>query len=197
MKRLSETLPKAKFWLAALAWLGMAASLGLTACADAPVASTGPTTPQAYRVGPGDRLQVTVFGESNLTGEYDVDDTGAISYPLVGAVPVNNITPREVETGLRERLRRGLITDPKVNVAVIRYRPIFILGEVQKPGVYEFYNGITVLNAVAYAGGYTYRARNSKITVVRAGSAERKAEPVSEGSLLQPGDIIMIPERWF
>lgn len=196
MKTLGKTLPKAKLWLAALAWLGLATPLGLTACADAPPVATGPTTPEAYRVGPGDRLQVMVFGESSLTGEYDVDDTGAISYPLVGAVPVNNMTPREIESGLRERLRRGLVTDPKVNVSVVRYRPIFILGEVQRPGVYEFYNGITVLNAVAYAGGYTYRARNSKITVVRAGS-ERKPEPVNEASLLQPGDIIVIPERWF
>jgi polysaccharide export outer membrane protein len=197
MSQTDKVLPKSPAWLAVFAWLGLAASLGLTACADTPPPVTNAGAPEAYRLGPGDRLQIAVYGEKDLSGEFDVDDTGSIAFPLVGAYPVNNMTPRQVESGLGDRLKRGLVTEPKVNVSVIRYRPIFILGEVQKPGVYEFYNGITVLNAVAFAGGYTYRARNSKITVVRANSAERRAEPVAEGTLLQPGDIIMIPERWF
>jgi protein involved in polysaccharide export with SLBB domain len=193
--QLANRFPKARLWIATLAWLGLATPLGLTACADAPPLTTA--TPEVYRVGAGDRLLITVFGEKDLSGEYMVDDTGAIAYPLVGALPVNNLTVRQVESGIADRLRRGLVTDPKVNVAVVRYRPIFIVGEVQRPGAYEFYNGITVLNAVAYAGGYTYRARNSKITVMRAGTGERKPELVNEASLLQPGDIIMVPERWF
>jgi protein involved in polysaccharide export with SLBB domain len=194
--QLANKFPKVRLWIATLAWLGLATPLGLTACADAPPPVTT-ATPDAYRVGAGDKLQVTVFGEKDLSGEFVVDDTGAIAYPLAGALPVNNMTVRQVEAGIADRLRRGLVTDPKVNVAVTRYRPIFIVGEVQRPGAYEFYNGITVLNAVAYAGGYTYRARNSKITVMRAGTGERKPELVNEASLLQPGDIIMVPERWF
>ncbi len=197
MRQSDKVSPKMRSWLAVFAWLGLAASLGLTACADAPPPVTSAAAPTAYRLGAGDRLQIAVYGEKDLSGEYDVDDTGSIAFPLVGAFPVNNMTPRQVETGLGDRLKRGLVTEPKINVSVIRYRPIFILGEVQKPGVYEFYNGITVLNAVAFAGGYTYRARSSKITVVRASSADRRPEPVGETSLLQPGDIIMIPERWF
>ncbi len=197
MQKNDKVSPKSRAWLAVFAWLGLAASLGLTACADTPPPVTNAGAPSAYRLGPGDRLQIAVYGEKDLSGEFDVDDTGSIAFPLVGAYPVNNMTPRQVETGLGDRLKRGLVTEPKVNVSVIRYRPIFILGEVQKPGVYEYYNGITVLNAVAFAGGYTYRARNSKITVVRANNGERRPEPVGEATLLQPGDIIMIPERWF
>lgn len=196
MFHLDRIFPKTQVWLATFAWLGLAASLGLTACAGAPPPVTA-TTPQAYKLGAGDRVAVSVYGEKDLSGEFDVDDTGSIAFPLVGAYKVADLTPRQVEAGLSDRLKRGLVTDPKVNVAVLRYRPIFIVGEVQKPGAYEFYNGITVLNAVAYAGGYTYRARNSKITVVRAGASDRTPEPVAEGTLLQPGDIIMIPERWF
>jgi len=175
------------------------ALLALAACGTAdttPVATY--EAPQAYRLGTGDRVAVTVFGEKDMSGEFDVDDTGALPIPLAGSVSVKDKTPREVEKALEAQLTRGgLIRDPKVNVAVVKYRPIYILGEVQRPGAYPYQSGITVLNAVALAGGYTYRANSKRIDVVRHESGDRTPQRTSETNYVAPGDTIVIPERWF
>jgi protein involved in polysaccharide export with SLBB domain len=160
---------------------------------------SGPESPQAYRLGTGDRIAVTVFGQGDMSGEFDVDDTGSIALPLAGAVPVKNKTPREVEKALETQLggRGGVLNNPKVNVAVVKYRPVYILGEVQRPGAYPYQSGMTILNAVALAGGYTYRASNKKISVIREETGDRKPLAASEMNYLEPGDVVTVPERWF
>lgn len=160
---------------------------------------SGPESPQAYRLGTGDRVAVTVFGQQDMSGEFDVDDTGAIALPLAGAIPVKNKTPREVEKALETQLgaRGGMLNNPRVNVAVVRYRPVYILGEVQRPGAYPYQSGMTVLNAVALAGGYTYRASNKKISVIREETGDRTPQAAGEMNYLVPGDVVTIPERWF
>lgn len=160
---------------------------------------SGPESPQAYRLGTGDRIAVTVFGQQDMSGEFDVDDTGAIALPLAGAIPVKNKTPRDVEKQLEAQLggRGGMLNNPKVNVAVVRYRPVYILGEVQRPGAYPYQSGMTILNAVALAGGYTYRASNKKISVIREETGDREPKSASEMNYLVPGDVVNIPERWF
>ncbi|MGE5538996.1 MAG: polysaccharide biosynthesis/export family protein [Gemmatimonas sp.] len=150
--------------------------------------------PAEYRLGAGDRIAVTVFGEDMITGEYDVDNNGAVNLPLVGAVDAKSKTPRQFERDLRGALiKGGIVNNAQVSVNVTKYRPFFVLGEVQKPGAYPYYAGATVLNAVAMAGGYTYRAATNSITVTRNDN-ERSAK---EQSLLQPGDIVTVPLRWF
>jgi protein involved in polysaccharide export with SLBB domain len=175
------------------------ALLALAACGTAdntPVVTS--EAPTAYRLGTGDRVAVTVFGEKDMSGEFDVDDTGAVAIPLAGAVSVKDKTPREVEKALETQLTRGgLIRDPKVNVAVVKYRPIYILGEVQRPGAYPYQSGITVMNAVALAGGYTYRANSKRIDVVRHDGGDRTPQRTAETNYIAPGDTIIIPERWF
>ncbi len=160
---------------------------------------SGPESPQAYRLGHGDRIAVTVFGQQDMSGEFDVDDTGAIALPLAGAIPVKNKTPRDVEKQLEAQLggRGGMLNNPKVNVAVVRYRPVYILGEVQRPGAYPYQSGMTILNAVALAGGYTYRASNKKISVIREETGDREPKSASEMNYLVPGDVVNVPERWF
>jgi protein involved in polysaccharide export with SLBB domain len=159
----------------------------------------GPESPQAYRLGTGDRIAVTVFGQQDMSGEFDVDDTGSIALPLAGAVPVKNKTPRDVEKQLEAQLggRGGMLNNPKVNVAVVRYRPVYILGEVQRPGAYPYQSGLTVMTAVALAGGYTYRAANKKISVIREETGDREPKAAGEMNYIAPGDVIIIPERWF
>jgi protein involved in polysaccharide export with SLBB domain len=175
------------------------ALLALAACGTTdttPIATT--EAPTAYRLGTGDRVAVTVFGEKDMSGEFDVDDTGSLPIPLAGAVSVKDKTPREVEKALETQLTRGgLIRDPKVNIAVVKYRPIYILGEVQRPGAYPYQSGITVMNAVALAGGYTYRANSKRIDVVRHESGDRTPQRTAETNYIAPGDTIIIPERWF
>jgi len=141
--------------------------------------------------------RVVVFGEDNLSGTYDLDDSGSFSLPLAGHMTVNGKTARQAEAAIAARLADGLVTDPKVSVNIKRYRPIYVIGEVQRPGAYSSYGPTSVLNAVALAGGYTYRARNSMITVIRYGDAAHRAVPIGETDTVLPGDTISVPERWF
>jgi protein involved in polysaccharide export with SLBB domain len=184
--------------------LALVAPLWLVACADESgtpglqSASLDPidaTTP--YALGPGDQIEVVVFGEDNLSGTYDLDEGGAFSLPLAGRVTVIGKTAWQAEVVITARLADGLVTDPKVSVNVKRYRPIYVVGEVQKPGAYPAYGPTSVLNAVALAGGYTYRARNSQITVIRYGDAGHRPVPVGESDTVLPGDTVTVPERWF
>jgi protein involved in polysaccharide export with SLBB domain len=139
---------------------------------------------------------ITVFGEETITGEYDVDSQGTISLPLAGRISVKDMTTQQFESALTNRLARGLVTNPQVAVAVVKYRPFYILGEVKNPGAYPYYSGATVLNAVALAGGYTYRAQTSKISVVKP-EGDRDPMLAPEDAYLEPGDIVIVPLRWF
>jgi polysaccharide export outer membrane protein len=184
-------------WIARLASaLSLALVLAIAGCAqqrNLPPLETA-ANPSEYKLGAGDRIGVTVFGEETITGEYDVDNNGAVNLPLVGSVDAKNKTPRQFQTDLRNALiRGGVVNNAQVSVNVVKYRPFFVLGEVQKPGAYPYYAGATVLNAVAMAGGYTYRAATNAITVTRNDN-ERSAR---EQSLLQPGDVVTVPLRWF
>jgi protein involved in polysaccharide export with SLBB domain len=154
-----------------------------------------PAAAQGYRLGTGDKLKVTVFGEEDASGEYEVDATGAISVRLIGRVAVKGMTPSEVEQILIDQYRnRGFFKNPRISIELVNLRPFFILGEVEKRGQYPYVNGLTVAQAVAIAGGYTYRASRGRITIQRVGGKE---EPVSEDAPVYPGDIVRVPERFF
>ena len=184
----------------------MALSL-LVACAGgagSPPASVGATAQaasaeehadSAYRLGSGDRLRVIVFGEEDLSGEFEVDDTGAVSFPLIGQVDARGKSLRSFERAVRELLRDGYLKDPRVNAQVLNYRPFYIIGEVDEAGEYPFVSGMHVLNAVALAGGYTYRANTKKVLITRRGLASEF--PATPETRLHPGDLIRVLERFF
>lgn len=151
--------------------------------------------PGEYVLGIGDKLRITVFGESDLSGEFEVSSTGQIAMPLIGAIPASGQTVDHVQTALRDRLADGYLRDPRVSIEVLTYRPFFILGEVMKPGGYGYVNGMTVVNAVALAGGYTYRADKGDIQIKRGGSEVE--QDAGEQTAVQPGDVIRVPERFF
>lgn len=149
-----------------------------------------------YRLGTGDKLKVTVFGEEDASGEYEIDAAGAISVRLLGRLVVKGLTVSEVEQLLVDQYRsRGFFRNPRISIELTNLRPFFILGEVEKRGQYPYVNGLTVAQAVAIAGGYTYRASRSRITIQRVGST--KEEPVTEDAPVYPGDIVRVPERFF
>lgn len=148
------------------------------------------------QVGPGDKIKLTVFGEENLSGEFEVDNTGSLAIPLVGEIKVRGLTPREVERKITHTLEDGYLKSPRVNIEVLNFRPFFILGEVNKPGSYPYANDITVINAVALGGGYTTRAKTGKIIVRRAATPD-KEEWISEDALVYPGDVLRVDERFF
>ena len=151
----------------------------------------------AYKLGPGDKLRVIVFGETGLTGEFSVDGTGFISLPLIGGVKAGGLTAPELGSQITRELADGYIKDPRVSVEVLTYRPFYILGEIAKPGEYPFQSGLTVLDAVATAGGFTYRANIHKLFVKRVEDLDEHRVVLTAGMLVQPGETIRVPERLF
>src|SRR5215470_11890397 len=127
--------------------------------AQLPANQIAPGQTADYKLGSGDRVQITVLGQKDLTGEYLVDGTGMMAFPFIGQIHAGGLTASELEKEIVSKLRPDYLTDPKVSAVVLTYRPFYIVGEVTKPGSYAYVAGITVINAVALAGGFTHRAR--------------------------------------
>lgn len=149
------------------------------------------------RLGAGDKVKVTVFGEDDLSGSFDIDNTGSLAMPLIGGVTAGGLTPHELGEKITRLLARGYLVHPRVNVEVMTFRPFFILGEVNKPGSYAYSPDMRIISAVALAGGYTPRAKTSKIEVRRANDPAHKDMVVGEDAKLYPGDVVRVNERFF
>ncbi len=177
--------------------------LGLSACQSGGVDTSMPAedlqtiTFTDYQLGSGDRLRVNVFGEPELSGEFVVDGAGEVSLPLIGNVRVVGMTVTAFQRDIERRLRNGYLNNPQISAEVTNYRPYYILGEVNQPGEYPYISGLTVMNAVATASGFTYRANKRHVFIRSDGqSSERKVE-LSSATPVQPGDTIRIDERIF
>ncbi len=174
-------------------------------CASAPEGANGAglstetsseTLVTAYNLDSGDRLRITVFRHVDLSGEFVLDGRGNMALPLIGEVEGSGQTLRELEDRIEDAYREGgFLVDPKVGIEVLSYRPFYILGEVNQPGSYPYVSGMTGTTAVALAGGFTYRARQSSMTVQRRGEDERQS--IGLASSVLPGDILNIEERFF
>ncbi|MDQ0454056.1 polysaccharide biosynthesis/export family protein [Rhizobium paknamense] len=154
-------------------------------------------TIQPYRLDSGDRLRVTVFEQASLTNTYTVDQAGYIAFPLVGQVAARGLTLPQLENALAQKLRQGYLRNPDVSIEVDRYRSIFVMGEVGQPGQYSYVPGMTVLNAVAVAGGFTSRANQRDVDVTRKvnGTIATGRVPVTDPILA--GDTLYVRERLF
>ena len=163
--------------------------LTLVACASQP--TVAPVSAHEYLLGAGDKIQVTVFGQTDLSGLFTLDASGSVSLPKAGVVQLKDQTLRQAEQLVSQRLTVEL-NKPEVNVNIAEYRPIYVMGEVQRPGQFSFEPGMTVLNAVALASGYKERADRSDITIVRASDPDRTEKKATE-----PGDTVSVQQRWF
>jgi polysaccharide export outer membrane protein len=150
-----------------------------------------------YTLGIGDTLRINVFGQETLTGEYRVEASGMISFPLIDEIPASGFTTSELENAIREKLDPEYIVNPRVSAEVITYRNIYVLGEVQQPGSFEYTPNMTILQAVALAGGYTVRAKEGRAEITRHVKGALKTFVVDEKTILKPGDTIQINRRWF
>jgi len=197
-------------WRSLRNWLtGVGLAIALSGCGGG---SSGPAAPvplppttgdaaaavtSGYRLGSGDKIRLTVFRDDSLSGEFTLDGAGNFAMPLIGEVEAAGLTTRELEARIRDKALAGdLLKDPQVSVQVLNYRPFYILGEIKAPGAYPYVNGMTVLNAVALAGGFSYRAKQSDFLLQRGGSNVQGAE-VSGDTPLLPGDIVTVQERFF
>jgi protein involved in polysaccharide export with SLBB domain len=193
-------------WLRNLPVAGIAClavfQAGYAAAAGAPPQATAQTTATAdavgaYRLGLGDKLRVQVFGEPDLSGEFQVSGTGTVNMPLIGDVNAVGLTAGELQDKLIAQYRAGYIKDPKVAVEVYGFRPYFIMGEVAHPGGFPSTEGMTALNAIATAGGFTYRADTKHLYIRRVGEATEHQVDVTANVAIQPGDVIRVGERHF
>lgn len=163
-------------------------------------ASLSPANAQGsglYKLGPGDQIRVTVFGHEDLSGEFEIDGTGRLSLPLIQEVMADGLTFRQLEQVITDKLKPDFLINPRVSIDVLTYRPFYIIGEVKRPGSYAYVNGMTIVNAVAIAGGYTYRAQEDDVLIIRADDESREKLSVNHNDKVFPGDVIEVPERFF
>jgi len=185
--------------LAAMLAAGLAILLGAVAApafaAEEPAASR--VIPE-YHLGANDKIRVITFGEESLTGEFFIGGSGKVSLPLIGEVQAAGLSVSQFQKEVEEALKAGeFLKDPHISVEVLTYRPFYILGEVTKPGEYPYSNGLTVMNAVATANGFTYRANTKRVFIKRADSNTEQEFPLTSTIPVAPGDTIRIAERFF
>jgi protein involved in polysaccharide export with SLBB domain len=190
-----------------------AASLALAGCGargrGRPVA-VDPVAVQvgASTLGPGDVIEVRVYREQEISGIYQVGADGDVVFPLCKRVVVSGLTPNGAAERFRDCLAGGYMRDPQVTVLVREYnsKKIFVFGEVQKPGTFTFQDGMSIVQAVTLAGGFTRTASQNSTSVTRRvrGQEVKMKVPVQDIALgkesnftLEPGDIVYVPESLF
>lgn len=151
---------------------------------------------RTYRLGIGDKLKITVFDEPDLSGEFEVNALGNVAVPLVGDIAAQKLPIQKFRENVRQKLAAGYLNQPRVNVEVLNYRSIFVHGEVRNGGEFTYKNGLKIRDAVAMAGGYTYRANKAYVMIVREGEQEFRLDLPTTVPVL-PGDNIRVLERFF
>jgi protein involved in polysaccharide export with SLBB domain len=151
-----------------------------------------------YRLGANDRVRIIVFGQPTLTGEYTLDGNGVLAFPLIGSVAASGQSPTQLQKAIAAKLDPDYLQNPSVSAEVITRRPFYVIGEVQKPGNYPYVTDMTALQAVAMAGGYTYRARQNNLYLKRLDANGRMVRvAATPETQIQPGDTVEIKERYF
>jgi polysaccharide export outer membrane protein len=150
-----------------------------------------------YQLGPGDKIRVTVFGESDLSGEYQVDGSGMVRLPLIGTLRAAGYTAPNLEQGISGALADGYLKNPRVNVEIATYRPFYIIGAVNRPGQYAYIDHMNALNAVALAGGFTDQAVQSTLYVRHEASTVEQPVRTSQLTHIEPGDVIRVKTSFF
>jgi polysaccharide export outer membrane protein len=152
---------------------------------------------EAYTLGAGDKLKINVFNLGEISGEYTIGPAGSVAFPLIGDIKAAGLTTVALSDSIRTKLSEGYVKDPNVTIEVLAYRPYYILGEVNHPGEFPYVADITVEQAIAAAGGYTYRASKHSAFLRRSGGRVRAVKFGQDPIYVMPGDTIRIGERYF
>jgi polysaccharide export outer membrane protein len=183
---------------------GLASLLILNACSSAGSANLSAyqepaaqhTINRPYTLHTNDQLHVQVYNEQTITGDYTVDSAGYLSIPVAGRVRAAGLTVEQLERRIARQLNGAILKDARVNIQIATYAPFYIRGEVKKPGEFPYKPGLTVADAVALAGGYTYRADEKSVVVRPSGSDGQLTRPTDANPPVSPGDNITVPERF-
>ncbi len=181
----------------------LSACVALCGCAGlgppgAGLADLPQAPPGAYRLGAGDTVLLRIYDQPQLSGSFAIDDSGNIDIPLLGLVPAAGASTAGLAAAIAASLRaRNLILNPSVAIEVQKYRPFYILGEVNTPGPYPYRPGMTVLTAISIAGGFTYRAVQDYVGVTRDAGGDAVQYRAQISAMAAPGDVITVFERRF
>jgi len=151
----------------------------------------------AYTLDSGDKLRIVVFGQDGISNSYTVDAGGNVNLPLIGSVPARGNSTQQLSRTITAKLKQGFVREPSVTVEIEAYRPFFILGEVTNPGQYPYVANMTAETAIAIAGGFGPRASKRSVELTRTLPGQQMKGEVPLGYQLQPGDTIVVKERWF
>ncbi|SEA13904.1 polysaccharide biosynthesis/export family protein [Microbulbifer marinus] len=174
----------------------IAISTTFALCAELTLAQDDATS-ESYKLGAGDKINIRVYGEADLTVETTLSESGVINYPFLGEINAKNLTTGQLESMITDGLKGDYLIRPVVRVSINEYRPFFIDGEVKVPGGYPYQPGLTIGKAAALAQGFTERASKEKIFITRTrGGAELKFKADISTELL-PGDIVTVEQRFF
>lgn len=178
--------------------LGLIVALGAGCQSPTTVTDEAPkyTAPgdRVYRLGPGDKVRVIVYGQEDLSGSFEVDSVGRVALPLIRGVDAEGLTIPELEQTITQRLKESFFADPKVSIELMKTRPFCVLGEVRNPGCFSYAYGMRAAMAIAVAGGYTYRAKENEFVLTRS---DGKQFLGSHDTPILPGDVIEVDERFF
>jgi polysaccharide export outer membrane protein len=150
-----------------------------------------------YRLGAGDKVRVTVYDETDLSGEFQVDGSGYVRLPLVGQVKAGGRTAHQLEGDVSGALADGYLKNPRIAVEVTTYRPFYIIGQVNRPGQYPYTSNMSALDAVGVAGGFTDHAVESTLHIRHEGETKELDVPADETVKIEPGDVVRIDQTAF
>jgi protein involved in polysaccharide export with SLBB domain len=151
-----------------------------------------------HQIEPGDKIRITVLDLQGADGEFVIDQSGIISLPLIDDVKIAGLTLREAESAIEQvLLDKRILVRPSVTLQALSVRPVYILGEVGKPGEYAYKEGLTVFSIISLAGGYTYRADTRSVMITRVVNGNKVTGKADENTIVMPGDQIRVVEKWF
>lgn len=159
--------------------------------------AANPMSLSRYKLGAGDEIMISVYGEEGMEKEIILTDAGSISYPFLGEFRAKGLTLGQLQRLITEKLKEGYFIDPRVSVSMVKYRKFFVTGEVKEPGGFPFEPGLTLEKAIALAGGFTQRASKKGIIVTRDENGSEKEKELSLNGSVLPGDIIVVSESFF
>jgi protein involved in polysaccharide export with SLBB domain len=191
--------------------LMLAAALGRAFAAELSLASPLSTDAKTYMLSPNDVIQVKVYQEEDLETKMRIAKDGTASFPLIGVIQIGGKTVEQATALIRDLLDKDFLVNPQVTLTVVEYakRRFTVLGQVQKPGAYEIPNeeSVSLLQAIAMAGGYTRLANPGRITISRTSGVQKTtlmvdgramaSDSTMKSFVVYPEDTITVAERVF
>jgi polysaccharide export outer membrane protein len=175
-----------------------ALTLAVCGCNGAGLQEVPPYDPTVYRLGVEDQLRIVTYGDEQLSRDFRVNESGGVAIPLLGTIQAQGLTTTELADRIADALKsKQILRNPSISVEVTSFRPISVLGEVVKPGLLPYQPGMTMLTAVADAGGFTYRGEQDYAYVIRQEGRGQVVGKLKPQDYVKPGDTIKIYERYF